>query len=180
MYKIKNCSNNALPIPLEKGSTILAPGKSLDIDGLCSRKWIRSNKELQHLLTPNVNALVLIHDSETGVRPQITKDVRRNAPKSKKPKEKPVIVDFSDVGDVEQDEPIVEDLSEPEPEEVKVEEPVEAPVEDIDAEMVIEEPEWEDETKEELEDGMIPCPVCGKPCKGDRGLAVHSRSHKED
>ena len=208
---VKNISGNSLAISLEKGSTILAKGKKLDLDGLCSRKWIRENKELQHLLNPNINALALMHDSEVGVPPQPTHDARKNVPKSKpKKKEKPVIIDFSDVGEPEQDEPIVEDLSEPEPEEVK--KVVEARAEqtrspraeqtcspgnpcetgcrgcseelvkeDTDDEMTIEEPTWDEDKKEEaLPDGMVACPVCGKLCRGERGLKAHMRAHKDD
>ena len=176
---VKNISGGALPIPLEKGSTILSPNGKIDLDGLCSRGWIRENKELQHLLNPNVNALGLMHDSEKGISPQITHDARKNPTKSKtKKKEKPVIVDFSDVGEPEQDDPIVEDLSEPED---VVEAQEEAQEEPEDAEMTIEEPTWEYESeKVELVYGYVRCPVCGKPCKGDRGLKAHSRVHNKD
>lgn len=183
---VRNISGNSLAMSLEKGSTILGKGKSLDIDGLCSRKWIRTNKELRQLLDPNVNALILMHDSEQGVQPQITHDARKNIPKSKaKKKEKPVIIDFSDVGEPEQEDPIVEDLSEPEEVVEEVEEVVEAPVKtpekETDDEMTIEEPEWKEDEKKVIPDGMVACPICGKLCKGERGLNAHTRlSHKEN
>jgi len=176
MYKVQNVSGGALPISLEKGSTILPPNKSIDLDGLCSRKFIKSSKELAYLLNPNLNALVLVHDSEQGVPSQTIKDIRPGLPGGRptkvKEKEKAIIVDFSNIGEPEQEDPIIEDLGEPEVEEPEVEEP-----EDVDKPVEFEEPV---EIKQEIKDGEISCTVCGKPCKGERGLKAHMRVHEDD
>ncbi len=65
MYKIQNISQGSIPLDLEVGSMILCSGQFFDLDGVCSREWIKTN--------PFVNGLVaegyirVIHDSQEGV-----------------------------------------------------------------------------------------------------------------
>jgi hypothetical protein len=104
MYKVRNGSGGVLPIQLEKGAIMLQPGKTFDLDGVCSREFIRNDPSLQTLL--NGNHLILIHDSEQGVPPQPTWDVMKRARRKPTTAPKPVVVDFSDVPDPEKELPL--------------------------------------------------------------------------
>jgi len=75
MYKVQNTTSGNLPVDLMQGSITLTPGKSVDLDEHCSRKWIKASVALQHLLA--VGALHLIHDSLTVIHKAPIKKVTR-------------------------------------------------------------------------------------------------------
>ena len=118
MFKIRNVTGGVFPLDLEQGSVMLqpyGPRSIIDLDGVCSRRWIRDNGKLHELIARQ--CLELIHDSEAGVPQQPVKPIIRNEAKkivAPKIKDKPKVIDFSKVSE-EQDnlpiEQVVEDIN---------------------------------------------------------------------
>lgn len=179
MFKVKNGTGAALALGLEKGSTILHIGGSLDLDGICSRRWLRLDPILQRLLSSG--ALVLIFDSEVSVpKPPVNdivgSDKKLLPPRYKKVVEDPIIIDFNDLEDTEEetipdvavlmDDPLEDDAKD------DVEEEFSFDLEELEDTNVSE--EVEKETKQHL------CKKCGKVCKSLTGLVSHMRAHKDE
>lgn len=202
MYKIRNVTGGILPFDLEVGSVMLqstGTRSMIDLDGVCSRKWIRECKILHELIAKI--CIELVHDSEVGVAKHPSYPVVRNEVKDvvvPKP-DNPTIIDFSKVSE-DQDklpiEDVFEDMSFELEEEDTVIEPVEVLAEeDKEIEKELEEVVEEEPVEEEPEDGDLEkrvleleaktevdptvCEVCGRKFKSERGKKVHMRSHKK-
>lgn len=185
MFKIRNCTGSYLALSLERGGISLKPGGSFDLDGVCSRKWIKNDSELHSHI--NSGRLAVLHDSEKKLPPTPTKHpVLREKTVEEAKKEKPKIIDlsqeeedFSFMEDEEED--VVFDLEDEIPEEEPKEEPKEPELEEPKEEEPEEEPE-EDLVVEDLpekEEGHV-CSECGKVCKSAFGLRSHMRVHDKD
>ena len=206
MYKIRNVTGGILPFDLEVGSIMLqAHGNRsmIDLDGLCSRKWINENQVL-HTLIAKI-CIQVVHDSESGIAKHPSYPIIRNEVKDvvvPKP-DKPTIIDFSKVSE-DQDKLPIEDVFEDiifelededtvidpvevlEEEDKEVEKVLEEVVEEVveEVEKVVEEDDKELEKRVlelEAETAVDPtvCTVCGRKFKSERGKKVHMRTHKD-
>jgi hypothetical protein len=190
MFKVRNGTGGSLGLSLENGGTILRASQSLDLDGICSREWLATNPVLQRLLASG--ALMLVHDSEQEIPQQIATDVVGFRPKPTKSAviapqkvvnkkiEEPIIIDFSDVGDVENEEPIpkqefvkeiLKEVDEPKKEEVKKVKKVSL--------KKIEKPKVEKPKVEKPKVDESKCSICGKVCSSPRGVKIHMRVHED-
>jgi len=202
MYKIRNVTGGVFPMDLEVGSVMLQPTGNrsmIDLDGVCSRKWIRENAQLQELIAKS--CLVLVHDSESGVAIHPTYPIVRNEVKEivlPKEPEAPKIIDFSKVSE-EQDGLPIEEVFEDITFELDTDDTVIEPVEVLEEEDKVIEKTLEDtvlkevveeESDEELEKRVLEleaksekddttCEVCGRSFKSVRGKKVHMRTHKD-
>jgi len=137
MYKIRNVTGGIFPMDLEVGSVMLQSTGNrsmIDLDGVCSRKWIRNNTMLHSLIARS--CLELVHDSEAGVPTQPVHQVVRNemkVPVLRKDPDAPKIIDFSKVSE-EQDTLPIEDVFEDITFELEEETPVVCDVELLDEE----------------------------------------------
>jgi hypothetical protein len=106
MYNIQNSSGKNIALMLERGGCVLRPGKYLDLDTMCSRKWILANRDIKHLL--RVNALRLVHDSDQTIPEQPIKPITRYVTPAGTTKVVSVkavdVIDLSQQPDVEVDE----------------------------------------------------------------------------
>jgi len=95
MFKVRNGTGGSLPLQLEKGSIILNPGQSYDVDGICSRKWIKEDPVFNYLV--NTGNLTVLHDSEKVIgKHELKAHPRiRKLPKAKKIDE-PIVIDFDE------------------------------------------------------------------------------------
>ena len=137
MYNIQNSSGKNVALMLERGGCVLRPGKYLDLDTMCSRKWILANRDIKHLL--QVNALRLVHDSDQTIPEQPTKPITRYVTPAGNAKVVSIkaveVIDLSRHPDVEVDE-----LGRVHTPEAIVEKPVVVPMPTV-AEPVIQEPD---------------------------------------
>lgn len=172
MFKILNGTGGTLAISLERGSITLQPGKSFDLDGICSRKWIKNNPALQYLLTAKL--VVVLHDSEQGIPKSAVKAPRqvRTVPVMPVPETPPVIIDFSKVPDVDAELPIEELVKHAEVENVETTEVVKE-----EPQIVVERlPELERMKKEELIDWALQHNIILNPDLSKRELKNALRS----
>lgn len=108
MFNVRNMSGRNLAIMLEKGGSIMRPNAHLDMDKLCSRKWIASNPDFRKLL--RTGHLQLVHDSYATLAGPPIKDIRHPvqvtvAPKKVAARAAPAqVVDLASMPDVEVDE----------------------------------------------------------------------------
>ena len=104
MYKVKNGVPGYLALQLEKGSISLAPNKSFDLDPVCSRRWIKNDPVLNHLL--EAKHLILMFDSEVNPLGKTPLTPINRIPKGAKPA-KPAVVkpEVIDLGVEEEDPP---------------------------------------------------------------------------
>jgi hypothetical protein len=65
MYNIQNASGRNIALMLERGGYVFRPGKYLDLDSLCTRKWINANYDIKRL--KETGAIRLVHDSEEHI-----------------------------------------------------------------------------------------------------------------
>lgn len=75
MYKVKNGTRGTLSLKLEFSSIPLKSGAVYDLDGVCSRKFIRNDPELRKLLLNG--DLILLVDSEKNIEQSSIKDIAK-------------------------------------------------------------------------------------------------------
>jgi hypothetical protein len=75
MYNIQNSSGKNVALMLERGGYVMRPGKYLDLDTMCSRKWILANYDIKRLLQTQM--LRLVHDSEQVIPAHPVKPITR-------------------------------------------------------------------------------------------------------
>lgn len=75
MYNIQNASGRNIAFMLERGGYVLRPGKYLDLDSLCTRKWINANYDIKRL--KETGAIRLVHDSEERLSSTPVKPITR-------------------------------------------------------------------------------------------------------
>ncbi len=106
MYNIQNCSGKNVALMLERGGYVLRPSQYLDLDKLCSRKWIINNFDLKKLF--QTGTLRLVHDSTVVLAKAPTRIITRYqtpAGEARVASNKPVeVIDLSKHPDVEVDE----------------------------------------------------------------------------
>lgn len=75
MYKVKNATKGTLCLKLEFSSIPLKSGATYDLDGVCSRQYIRNDPELRRLILSS-NLIVLV-DSEKNLEHSTIKDIAK-------------------------------------------------------------------------------------------------------
>lgn len=136
---------------MEKGSVTLKNGQNFDLENYCSRKWLKTNKDLNRFIKSG--KLSVVFDSENKIPSHPVKSPFKTEPNSKPkaPKhEEPIIVDFSEVSDPDEIDAVISGEKEYD----AVNKPEKAPEEEPEKESE-EEPKYEVVNEEKKDDSNI-------------------------